>query len=73
MLPPLPMTIDERLDRIEELLQLLLQQKTVKDWYTTAEIAEILSCAEWTVREWCRLQRVRAESALAVAARLRNG
>src|SRR6476659_5045475 len=49
------MTIDERLDRIKELLQLPVQQKIVKDWYTTAEIAEILPRAEWTVREWCRL------------------
>ena len=54
------MTTDERLDRIEELLQLLVQQKTVKDWYTTAEAAEILGKAEWTFREYCRLGRVRA-------------
>src|SRR4051794_33899369 len=61
MLPPFfPMTIDERLDRIEELLQLLVQQKTLKDWYTTAEAAEILGKAEWTFREYCRLHRVNA-------------
>src|SRR4051812_38396326 len=55
------MTTDERLDRIEELLLRLVQQKTVKDWYTTAESAEILERAEWTVREWCRLGRVNAD------------
>jgi hypothetical protein len=54
------MTTDERLDRIEGLLRLLVEQKTVKDWYTTAEVAEILQRAEWTVREWCRLGRVNA-------------
>src|ERR1700688_4790381 len=52
--------VAERLDRIEAMLQLLLQQRTVKDWYTTAEIAKILCKAEFTVREWCRLKRIRA-------------
>jgi hypothetical protein len=54
------MTTDERLDRIEELLLQLVRQKTLKEWYTTAEAAEILERAEWTVREWCRLHRVNA-------------
>lgn len=54
-------TIEERLDRIEEALRLLVQQKTVKDWYTTAEAADVLGKAEWTVREWCRLGRVNAD------------
>jgi hypothetical protein len=58
------MTIEERLTRIEEALQLLVQQKTIKDWYTTAEIAESLQRAEWTVREWCRTGRVNAEKRL---------
>lgn len=52
------MTIDERLDRIEELLRLLVEEKTVKEWYTTAEAAKILGKAEWTFREYCRLGRV---------------
>jgi hypothetical protein len=33
----------------------------VKEWYSTAEVAAILGRAEFTVREWCRLGRVRAE------------
>ena len=48
----------ERLDRIEKLL---VEQKTVKDWYTTEEFAERVGKAEFTVREWCRLGRIRAE------------
>ena len=32
----------------------------MKDWYTVAEVAEILGKAEFTVREWCRLGRVYA-------------
>ena len=51
----------ERLERIETLLQSLLKERTIKEWYTTAEVAKLLSIAEFTVREWCRLGRVRAE------------
>ncbi|HKI17088.1 MAG TPA: hypothetical protein VKA15_04385 [Isosphaeraceae bacterium] len=39
----------------------LAQQRTVKEWYSTAELAPILGRAEFTVREWYRLGRVRAE------------
>jgi hypothetical protein len=52
------MTTDERLDRIEAILRTLIEQRTVKDFYTTAEVAQMLHRAEWTVREWCRLGRV---------------
>jgi len=31
-----------------------------KDWYTVAEVAEMLGRAEFTVREWCRLGRIYA-------------
>ena len=51
----------ERLDRIEAALTALLKQRTVKDWYGTEEVAELLGKAEFTVREWCRLGRIRAE------------
>jgi len=51
----------QRLDRIEQMLQSIIEQRTIKDWYTTAEVAKILGKAEFTVREWCRLGRVRAE------------
>ncbi len=33
----------------------------MRDWYSTNEVAEILGKAEFTVREWCRLGRIRAE------------
>ena len=51
------MQIDER---IGELRDLLINQRAVKDLYSTAEVAEIVGKAEFTVREWCRLGRVRA-------------
>jgi hypothetical protein len=50
-----------RLDRIEDTLAQLLQRNTMKDYYTTAEVAKSLGKAEFTVREWCRLGRVYAE------------
>lgn len=51
----------QRLERIEAALQTLVAQRTVKEYYTTAEVASILGKAEFTVREWCRLGRVAAE------------
>lgn len=50
-----------RLQNIEALLAALVEQRTVKEWYSTAEMAAILGRAKFTVREWCRLGRVRAE------------
>jgi hypothetical protein len=61
------MTTDEfhdlaaRLDRIEQTLDLIVQQRAIKEWYSTAEVAKLLGKAEFTVREWCRLGRVQAE------------
>ena len=48
------------IDRLEQTLELLVGQRQVKEQYCTAEVAEILGKAEFTVREWCRLGRVRA-------------
>jgi transposase len=47
--------IINRLDRIE---RLLMDQKTVKDWYSTEEVAGILDRSAYTIREWCRHGRV---------------
>jgi hypothetical protein len=53
-------SIDDRLGRIEALLGALVEQRTVKDWYSTAEVGAILGKSDYTVREWCRQGRVRA-------------
>ena len=53
----------ERLDRIEANLGQLLQAKAAtpaldKEWFSTDEVAKILNRAAWTVRKWCRDNRV---------------
>lgn len=53
--------VSERLSAIEAALDVLVHQKMVKEWYSTAEVAELLDKAEFTVREWCRLRRINAE------------
>ena len=53
--------IIERLDRIETALTAILHQRTVKDWYTTEEFAQIVGKAEFTCREWCRHGRINAK------------
>lgn len=57
----------ERLAAIEKLLAELhaAQLATVpaKEYYTTVEAAKLLGKRPYTVREWCRLGRVRGEKA----------
>lgn len=55
------MELLQRLERIEAALLLLVRERTIKDWYTTAEVASLIGRAEFTVREWCRLGRIHAE------------
>ena len=50
-----------RLERIENLLTSLVELEPPKEFYTTAEVAQILGKAEFTVREWCRLGRIHAK------------
>jgi hypothetical protein len=51
----------ERLDRIERLVRALVERQQIRDWYSTDEFAALVGKAEFTVREWCRHGRVRAE------------
>ncbi len=50
-----------KLGKIEDVLIELRSQQTIRDWYSTDEVARLLGKADFTVREWCRLGRVRAE------------
>jgi hypothetical protein len=55
------MTIDERLEKIEAMLSILVDRQSVRDWYMTEQVAEVVRKAEFTVREWCRNGRIKAE------------
>jgi hypothetical protein len=44
-----------------EVRDLLVSQRQIKNFYTTAEVAQMLGKAEFTIREWCRRGRARAE------------
>jgi hypothetical protein len=49
-----------RLQALESMLAMLVQHRTVKEWYSVADVAEQLGKAEFTVREWARQGRIRA-------------
>ncbi len=54
-----------RLSRLEDLLrQVLKEQSPAKDYYTVEEFARLVDLAPYTVREHCRLARLRAEKAV---------
>ena len=51
--------IENRLERIESVLE--TQSLNIeKEWYSVSEAAELLKKATFTVREWCRLDRINA-------------
>lgn len=53
--------IEETLNRIEASFVALVQQCTIKAWYTPKEVADVLGKKLYTVQEWCRLMRVNAK------------
>jgi hypothetical protein len=55
------MSIEQRLDRIESLLTSLVERQSLKDYYEVDEFARLVGKAPFTVREWARLGRIRAE------------
>ncbi len=55
------MTLEERLERMEAMLLVLVERQTMREWYTTHEFARAVGKAEFTIREYCRLGRLRAE------------
>jgi hypothetical protein len=48
------------LERIESMLTALLEKETFKEYYSTEEFAKRVGKAEFTVRNWCRMGRIRA-------------
>ncbi len=55
------MTVEERLEKIENLLVVLVERQQVREHYSVEEFARIVGRAEFTCREWCRHGRIKAE------------
>jgi hypothetical protein len=55
------MTLEDRLSNIESMLLVLVERQQHKDWYEVDEFSRLVGKAPFTVREWCRLSRLRAE------------
>ncbi len=58
------MTVEERLEKIEAMLAVLVGRQQAREWYSVEEFARIVGRAEFTCREWCRHGRLRAEKRL---------
>lgn len=54
----------KELQEVKAMLAVLVERQTVKDFYEIEEFARVVGKAEFTVREWCRLGRIRAEKKL---------
>ncbi len=52
--------VSNRLERIETLLNSLVEREQVKEFYSVEEFARLVGKAEFTCREWCRLGRIHA-------------
>lgn len=53
-----------RLDRIERLLQQLVQKSTTKTFYSVEEFGQLAKRASFTVRQWCNEGRINAEKSM---------
>ena len=54
------MTIEERLEHIEQLLTSLIEREMIKDYYEIEEFARLIGKSEFTVREWASYRRIHA-------------
>jgi len=55
------MTVEERLQKIEVLLAVLVERQQVREWYSVEEVARIVGRSEYSVRQWCLHRRISAE------------
>lgn len=54
------MTLEQKLDRIEAMLALLIGSRQQQGWYATDEFARLVGRSEFTIRQWCRQGRIEA-------------
>jgi hypothetical protein len=55
------MRLRERLERIEAMLAALVEGQQGREWYTTRQFGQAVGKSEFTIREYCRLGRLKAE------------
>lgn len=55
------MTVEERLEELRSMVLLLVERQQAREWYTTEEFSRLAGRAEFTVREWARRGRIRAQ------------
>jgi hypothetical protein len=53
--------LHERLNRIEQMLSVLVERQQVRDFYQIDEFAKLAGKAPFTCREWARHGRIRAD------------
>jgi hypothetical protein len=53
--------IGARLAKMEEMLSVLVERQSAKDFYEIDEFAKLVGKAPFTVREWARQGRIHAE------------
>lgn len=58
------MTVEERLENIEAMLVVLVERQQVREFYEIEEFARLVGRDRFTVREWARHGRIRAEKKL---------
>lgn len=58
------MTLEERLERIECMVAILVERQTIKEFYEIEEFARLVKREPFTVREWARQGRILAQKKL---------
>jgi hypothetical protein len=54
------MTVEDRLDRIEQMLSAILERQQVRQWYSIDEFSRIVGRSVFTCQSWCRNARISA-------------